>query len=219
MVEPRSLPELVAARATGGLAEEEFFDGLTFGDLASPDAVPPWMRFLHDPGPWAVGCERGIALFEPLNLIIAARSVARALALHEQDRVCVSGDLDTPRLRLAGVAATLYAGAVLTLEDASGATVRINRESVTVEAGEPRRFVGWCETCGLGALTDRPGELGTLLERTEAEVREGELLVRGPLVMAGYKDDPEATAAAFAGGWFHTGQPARAVEGGQILLG
>ena len=33
----------------------------------------------------------------------------------------------------------------------------------------------------------------------------GEVVMRGNNVMAGYHDDPEATAKAFAGGWFHSG--------------
>ncbi|WP_417426879.1 AMP-binding protein [Hoeflea sp.] len=33
----------------------------------------------------------------------------------------------------------------------------------------------------------------------------GEILLRGNTLMAGYHKDPEATEAAFAGGWFHTG--------------
>ena len=33
----------------------------------------------------------------------------------------------------------------------------------------------------------------------------GEVVLRGPKVFKGYWRDPEATAAAFAGGWFHTG--------------
>jgi len=33
----------------------------------------------------------------------------------------------------------------------------------------------------------------------------GEVVLRGPKVFKGYWRDPEATAKAFAGGWFHTG--------------
>jgi fatty-acyl-CoA synthase len=33
----------------------------------------------------------------------------------------------------------------------------------------------------------------------------GEVVMRGNNVMKGYLDDPEATAKAFAGGWFHSG--------------
>lgn len=42
---------------------------------------------------------------------------------------------------------------------------------------------------------DRPVPAGTL----------GEIVLRGPKVFKGYWRDPEATAAAFRGGWFHTG--------------
>jgi fatty-acyl-CoA synthase len=36
----------------------------------------------------------------------------------------------------------------------------------------------------------------------------GEIVVRGNVVMAGYYNDPDATATAFAGGYFHTGDSA-----------
>jgi fatty-acyl-CoA synthase len=36
----------------------------------------------------------------------------------------------------------------------------------------------------------------------------GEIIARGNVVMSGYYNDPQATAAAFAGGWFHSGDAA-----------
>jgi fatty-acyl-CoA synthase len=36
----------------------------------------------------------------------------------------------------------------------------------------------------------------------------GEIVVRGNVVMEGYYNDPEATAKAFRGGWFHSGDAA-----------
>lgn len=36
----------------------------------------------------------------------------------------------------------------------------------------------------------------------------GEIVARGNVIMKGYYNDPEATARAFAGGWFHTGDAA-----------
>ena len=46
----------------------------------------------------------------------------------------------------------------------------------------------------------------------------GELLVRGPNVVSGYWNKPEATAAAFAGGWLYTGDLARIDDEGLVYL-
>ena len=46
----------------------------------------------------------------------------------------------------------------------------------------------------------------------------GEVVMRSNGVMAGYLDDPDATAAAFAGGWFHSGDLGVWHPDGQIEL-
>ncbi|MBY0513553.1 MAG: long-chain fatty acid--CoA ligase [Gemmataceae bacterium] len=66
--------------------------------------------------------------------------------------------------------------------------------------------------------TARPGTMGLPLPDTDALVVDadggteplgpgqvGELVVRGPQVMAGYWNDPDGTAAALKDGWLHTG--------------
>src|SRR5690349_11692820 len=46
----------------------------------------------------------------------------------------------------------------------------------------------------------------------------GEIVYRGPSVMAGYWQNPEATAEAFRGGWFHSGDLVREDEEGFLYV-
>ncbi len=46
----------------------------------------------------------------------------------------------------------------------------------------------------------------------------GEIVMRGPKVFKGYWRDPDATAAAFAGGWFHTGDIGVRDEDGYLFI-
>ena len=48
--------------------------------------------------------------------------------------------------------------------------------------------------------------------------QDGELQVKGPQVMAGYYDDPEATRDAFMDGWLRTGDVGHMDEEGYVFL-
>ena len=68
----------------------------------------------------------------------------------------------------------------------------------------------------LGAL--RPGTVGKPLFGVEVKVAEdGELLVKGPIVMKGYYRDEEATAEVIRDGWLYTGDLAE-IEDGYIRI-
>lgn len=72
--------------------------------------------------------------------------------------------------------------------------------------GDPDELVA--NTCGraIPGVETRIGE-------------QGELLVRGDIVMLGYLDDPEATAAAIdADGWLHTGDVGTLDEAGNLTI-
>jgi fatty-acyl-CoA synthase len=46
----------------------------------------------------------------------------------------------------------------------------------------------------------------------------GEIVYRGPTLMAGYWNNPAATEEAFAGGWFHSGDLVRADDEGYLYV-
>jgi acyl-CoA synthetase (AMP-forming)/AMP-acid ligase II len=56
------------------------------------------------------------------------------------------------------------------------------------------------------------------LFEADRETGVGELLVRGPNVVKGYWNKPEATADAFVNGWLHTGDMARIDEDGFVQI-
>jgi acyl-CoA synthetase (AMP-forming)/AMP-acid ligase II len=91
--------------------------------------------------------------------------------------------------------------------------------------GRPGVGYGLTETAGVATAISnefylaRPSSVGPLVPCMEARVvdesgsvldpgQRGELLLRGPNVMKGYLNRPDATAEAIAGGWFRTGDVA-----------
>ena len=103
---------------------------------------------------------------------------------------------------------------------------------------EARWGVPWYEAFGMtetgGDIRDRPddhlpgsGRIGRPIREREAMIADetgkpmprgeiGELLIRGVGLMHAYHDDPAATAKAFSGGWFHTGDLATMDVEGRI---
>jgi long-subunit acyl-CoA synthetase (AMP-forming) len=66
----------------------------------------------------------------------------------------------------------------------------------------------------------RIGTVGKALDKVELRLAEdGELLVRGPLVMKGYRNEPEKTAEAVdSEGWLHTGDIATIDDEGYVRI-
>jgi long-chain acyl-CoA synthetase len=69
---------------------------------------------------------------------------------------------------------------------------------------------GMTETTGIGTVSTlarhRLGRVGVASPGTEVRLAEdGEVLMRGPHVFAGYWQNPEATAETIVDGWLHTG--------------
>ncbi len=70
----------------------------------------------------------------------------------------------------------------------------------------------------------RPETVGRPLPGTEVRIADagpdgiGEVLVRGPTVMAGYVNDPELTAATIVDGWLRTGDLGRLEPSGHLSL-
>ncbi len=85
-----------------------------------------------------------------------------------------------------------------------------------------------CMLLGEDAIRKR-GSVGKVIPTVAARVVDenmndvpvgevGEIVYRAPTLMSGYWNNPEATAAAFAGGWFHSGDLVRMDEEGYVWV-
>ena len=87
-----------------------------------------------------------------------------------------------------------------------------------VRAGAEQRGVrivqtyGMSETCG-GCVYD-----GAPLDGVEVRIDDGQVLVRGPMLFERYDGEPERTAAALEGGWFHTDDLGHVDESGRLHI-
>lgn len=111
-------------------------------------------------------------------------------------RYCVTGAAPTPREVLA-----FFWGAGVPLYEVYGQT----EATVVTHGNTPGRT--------------RLGTVGQLIPGLEQKLApDGELLIRGPAVFAGYHRDPQATAETIRDGWLHTGDVAHIDADGYVSI-
>lgn len=129
----------------------------------------------------------------------------------------------------------VYGGAPMYLEDALECLDRLGPRLAQIygQGESPMTITGLSRAAhgdtGHARYRERLGSVGTA--RTDVEVRVvdpegrtlpageiGEVACRGDVVMAGYWNDPQATAEALRGGWLHTGDTGCFDEDGFLTL-
>ncbi len=201
----------------------------TLLSLGPDDVVMGCLPLFHSFGQT---CGLNAAVLSGACLTLMARfSAAEALRVVARDRVTVfegvptmyigmlheaAGAPDTPTLRLC-----VSGGAALPAEVLHGFEKAFG--TVILEG------YGLSETSPVATFNRRghrkPGSIGVPIEGVELRLvgedgqqvpagEVGEIAIRGHNVMKGYRGRPEATAAAISGGWFRTGDLARADEDG-----
>jgi len=130
-------------------------------------------------------------------------------------------ELDTARLEIAFSAGAPLPGSIRSsFRGMFGADV-LDCYGITEAAGNlvaNLRYGGRPElSCGVPyPLTDV--RIVDPLDQDVPDGEVGELIARGPQIMTGYWNRPEATAEALRGGWFHTGDLARRDERGFYFI-
>jgi len=184
--------ELLAVAPTHFVAVPRVYEKMHTSVISAVDGSGPHIRALFA---WALEVGRRARTAEragkpPGRLARARLGLADRLVLAKVRR------LFGERLAMALVGAAPIDREVLEFFDACG---------VSVLEG-----YGMTESCATATLNPahapRFGTVGKALPDSEVMVNEeGEILLRGPHVFAGYHRDPEATRATLAGGWLHSG--------------
>ena len=178
------------------------FTVTSIGDMRTVILMLPGLR----PTTWG-GVPR---IWEKLQHTLTSQGVDDPAALTEEARAELRARLGFDRVEHLGGGAAPMPIDVLRYFDALGLPI--------AEAW------GMSETAGAGTANPpgaiRHGTCGTALPGVELRLADdAELLVRGPIVMRGYRGDPAATAAAIDDeGWLHTGDVAHIDDDGYVSI-
>src|SRR5256885_425953 len=138
----------------------------------------------------AIECERATAIYGVPTMFIA--------------------ELEHPefeRFDLTSLRTGIMAGATCPVEIMRKVCERMHCREITIAYGQTEASPAITMSGVHDSLETRVTTIGSALPNTEVRITEsGELCTRGYLVMKGYDDEPEATAAAIdSEGWLHTG--------------
>jgi acyl-CoA synthetase (AMP-forming)/AMP-acid ligase II len=206
--------------------------------LTPADVVLGTLPFFHAGGLSATIC---LALRAGATVVTVPRfDLEQCLRLVEAHRVTVlpaappivralARDPAVDRFDLSSLELVISGSAPLPAELEAECAARLGRPVLQVYGlTETGPVLSVCRRDGTGHT---PGGVGTLVPGTEARLvdpvdgtdlapgRTGELWVRGPQVMAGYLDDPAATAATVdARGWLRTGDLGTVTGSGEVFV-
>ncbi|HEY2053785.1 MAG TPA: long-chain fatty acid--CoA ligase [Solirubrobacterales bacterium] len=207
----------------GARADDVWLSGLPLFHIGGLNGILP---FLH------LGA---LAVIEPSGGFDPARSIAR-LAEHDVSicffvptqwqEICSHPDiakLDRERLRTVMWGASQAPLPTLELLAATFPSVEIVNAFGQTEMSSNTCFLRGEDAIRKMGSVGRPA-LGVEVRIVDGDGADvppgevGEIVYRGPTVMHGYHGRPEATAEAFAGGWFHSGDLVREDAEGYIYV-
>ncbi|HET9077028.1 MAG TPA: class I adenylate-forming enzyme family protein [Acidimicrobiales bacterium] len=208
----------------------------------APGSAPPGAYLLSVPLFHATGCHSLLVghVYNGGKMVMMHRwDPGRALELIERERITAFGGVPTMALQvldhpdfgkrdLSSVRSVRYGGAPAPPDLAR----RINEQ---FNSSQGMNGYGMTETSALATMNaggdylDRPDSVGVPVPVVEAKVVDpggrdlppgqvGELWMKGPNVVKGYWNQPEATAETFTDGWVHTGDVARIDAEGFVYI-
>jgi acyl-CoA synthetase (AMP-forming)/AMP-acid ligase II len=136
-----------------------------------------------------------------------------------------------PRADIGSLRGVIYGGATIHLEHIKAAVARFGpifhqlygqgEAPMTIAYLPARDHLGASDEALLSAGYVRSGVEVRIVDENDAPVEEGgdgEICVRGDVVMKGYWQNEQASAAALRGGWLHTGDIGHFDSGGRLRV-